>query len=199
MLDFNSYLYEYKIKKAKRLFVNGKLKEALNCFNRALKIKPFEAKVYYERGKVYSFLKKYDMAIEDFTKAIKLDPENEINYIERGEVYFLLGKYNYAIDDFNKVIELEPRFESSYYLKGKAYYKIGKYKKAIKNFNKAINLSLNDDEKKLYYKKRGDAYKKLIKFNKKIECKNIEDGYLIAYADSMSLILFLQNIYLDQK
>ena len=54
--------------KAKSLYENNRLNEALNLLNETIKIVPKDLNLYHLRGRVFQDLKKYKNAIKDFNR-----------------------------------------------------------------------------------------------------------------------------------
>ncbi|HPZ08184.1 MAG TPA: tetratricopeptide repeat protein [Candidatus Eremiobacteraeota bacterium] len=55
----------------------GKNKEAINCFNKALKLDPMNTIIWNERGMVLANMGRFGDAIKCFDKVMKIDPNNE--------------------------------------------------------------------------------------------------------------------------
>jgi len=53
----------------------GKIEEAIECFEQAIKIDPNYKIPWYNKGIVFFNLEKYQDALKYFEEAIKLDPE----------------------------------------------------------------------------------------------------------------------------
>ena len=133
------------------LFAEGETEEAINHYNRAIRISPTAVPLYYNRGNAYAKLGQYKLAIEDFNNTIRLTstyymvsknqkPDYSVVYNDRGIIYGKLNQYQNAIDDFNKGIDLNPNFFKAYNNRGFAYSKLGQYQHAIEDYSKAIKL-----------------------------------------------------------
>ncbi len=83
----------------------GENKKALESCNKAIKVNPYNARAYYNRGFEY-FSGEHEKAIEDYSKAIELDPEHAEAYYHRGSCYSDLDEYEAAIEDYSKAIKL---------------------------------------------------------------------------------------------
>ena len=144
----------------------GKYELAIECFNKAIKLKPNFALAYNNRGAVYRSQGKYDLAIEDCNKAIQLKSDYAEPYSNRGAAYRNKGDYKRAIEDYNKAIQLKPNFVQAYYNRGLAYHEKGELDLAIKDYNRAIEL--NPKLVHPYYN-RGNVYFQKRDFDKAIE------------------------------
>ena len=83
------------------------LTNAEGDFNKALELDPNYNPAYLVRGKFYSDLGKYDLALADFNHAIELDPDSAELYAQRGMVYFLQGNQGLATTDFVQATTLD--------------------------------------------------------------------------------------------
>ncbi len=89
------------------LLAKGKIEEAINHYNDAVRIKPDYAETYYNRGTAYAqLLGRYHEAIDDFNKAIILKSDYTKAYYNRGIAYFSLGNNKTGCHDAQKACEL---------------------------------------------------------------------------------------------
>jgi Flp pilus assembly protein TadD len=158
-------------------FSKGDLNNALEQYNRALKIDPEHAKGYFERGLTYlimgnstyaiqdfnrslflnpknkdAYLNRnlaYKQAIKDYSDSIRKDPGNADFYINRGNSYAMIGQLNEALEDFSKAISLKPELATVYYNRGIVYSKIGDEHSAVKDFQTAAALGIEKAEEYL--------------------------------------------------
>ena len=157
------------------LFHMGKKKEGIEYYNKAIKLDPESAHLYYYwRGDLLYRQQDYKAALADYNQAIKLKPDNALYYSNRGDLFYSQKDYEKALADYDRAIEtieLNPHNVSSYsnsgyyhnlaqyYSKrGNVYLDIEKYQKAIDNFTEAIRFSNNENEKAQYYDWRAKAH-----------------------------------------
>ncbi len=88
------------------LATQGKYKDAVASYTRAIQLNSQEAQFYVNRGTAYLNMTEFDLAIADFDQAIKLDPNLAEAYAGRGYAYMNKGGVylNLAIADFNIVL-----------------------------------------------------------------------------------------------
>ena len=72
------------------LFKEGKIEEAIDHYNKAIRIKP-SSQFYGNRGIAYNKLGQYQLAIEDYNTAIRLKPDYAEAYNNRGLLYLNQG------------------------------------------------------------------------------------------------------------
>jgi Flp pilus assembly protein TadD len=140
---------------ASALVKNGEIEEAIEHYNKAIRLAPEYDNAYKNRGIAYTKLGRYQMAIEDYNKAIHLKPDNADVYYNRGVTYTKLGRYQMAIEDYNKAIRLKPDDAAAYNNRGAIYIKFDQYQIAIEDFSNAIRLKPDDADT---YFNRGFVY-----------------------------------------
>ena len=157
---------------ASALLEEGKIEkaeEAIDHYNKTLRITPDNAGVYNDRGNAYYELGQYQRAIEDYNEAIRLKPDYAMAYTNRGIAYYELGQYQRAIDDYNEAIRLKPDDAAVYNNRGPAYYELGQYQRAFDDYNEAIRLKPDDAAA---YINRGAAY--LSQGNNELGCRDAQ-------------------------
>ncbi|MBU0514318.1 MAG: tetratricopeptide repeat protein [Proteobacteria bacterium] len=112
----------------------GKYKHAITYFSKALRLKPKDEDILYDRGVAYFDSRQYQMALADFTKAIRLKPDFAEAYLERGRVFFELNLYKKAVRDLNRAIALRHDFAEQYILRGLVHLMSGNLISAGKDF-----------------------------------------------------------------
>jgi protein O-mannosyl-transferase len=147
----------------------GKMEEAIDNYNKAIRIAPKEFSLYVNRGVAHAALGRYQMAIEDYTKSIHLETNNADTYANRGIAYTSLGQFQLAIEDYSKAVRLKPDLVMAYIGRGVDYTHIGQYRLAIDDFQKAIRLK---PDLPLAYTNKGGAYIALGQYHQAIEGYN---------------------------
>lgn len=129
----------------------GKVKEALDYYEKAEAEEPNCKDTYLKKGIAYAALQEYDAAIEELHKVLKLDKANCEAYVQLFRIYFLQGNYKEAIMNANIAIDNGEEDPDLYFHIAKAYERLKEHDRAIRNYNKAI--SLNQLEGKYYVEK----------------------------------------------
>jgi len=124
-------------------------------FDKALRIKPDDPLIYYNRALAYAQIGQYQKAISDYDTAIRLKPDYLEALNNRGLIYGRYRQFQLAIADFNRIISINPSFEKAYNNRGLAYREIGEDKKAFEDFTQAIRLKPDYAEA---YKNRASLY-----------------------------------------
>lgn len=86
--------------------VHLKTAETISDFDRAIKLSPHNAYLYYNRGNMHAVNKDYMHAIADYTEAISIDPLLAEAYYNRGLVYIYSNKQSIGVQDLSKAGEL---------------------------------------------------------------------------------------------
>jgi tetratricopeptide (TPR) repeat protein len=129
---------------ATKLQKEGKYKEAINEFNKALSIDPKFAMAYASRGVTFHYLGEYTTAIKDYSQAIRINPSDATFYNNRGASYQKLEKHQQAIEDFDQAIRIDPKHAPAYNGRGVSFMKLKEYQRAIEDFDQAIRIDPND-------------------------------------------------------
>jgi tetratricopeptide (TPR) repeat protein len=98
----------YWIYKGYTAVENGKYKEAIVNYTKAIRLDSSFSEAFRYRATAYCYLKSYNEALADFDCAIKLDPEDAASYNGRGAIYEELGIFKVAIKDYAKAVEILP-------------------------------------------------------------------------------------------
>ncbi|MGB7338491.1 MAG: tetratricopeptide repeat protein [Phototrophicaceae bacterium] len=85
--------------------------EKIDCYTKAIELKPDYADAYYNRGNSLQTNGDLTGAIQDYNKAIEIKPDYSEAYNNRGGYYFKQGDYYKAKADFAKAVQLDPNNE----------------------------------------------------------------------------------------
>ena len=127
-----------------KLYKEGKFKEAIVCFDKAIEINPKYEYALNGKGNALSDLNKYEEAIVCYDKAIAVNPKDEDAWNNKGLTLYYLDKYEEAIVCYDKAIEINPNFEYAWNNKGATLEFLNKYKEAIVCYEKAIEINPKD-------------------------------------------------------
>ena len=108
--------------------------KAIDDFDKVIKLKPTDSKVYYNRGLVNAKIKQYEDAIDDFEQAINLREKFYDAYFNRGTTNITIERYEQAILDFDRAIEFNPEFHEAYSNRGTAKLSLKRYDEALVDF-----------------------------------------------------------------
>jgi tetratricopeptide (TPR) repeat protein len=116
---------------------NGRYKDALDCFYKAIELNPHYANAYSNRGNVYQHMKEYDLAIIEFNKTLKINPHHLVTLFNRASIYancydsnFSLDLTNIldvAIEDLTILLSINPDDKEAFALREKVKARKKKY------------------------------------------------------------------------
>ena len=104
--QFQEFFYESLLQKGIENY-----DKAIMALEKAMKIKPNDATVYYELGKNYLALKEYKNAYNSFESATKIDPNNKWFWIGMYDVSYETKNFTQGITVINKLIEFDPKYK----------------------------------------------------------------------------------------
>ncbi|MGA1841086.1 MAG: tetratricopeptide repeat protein [bacterium] len=131
------------LEKGKNLFIEGKMKAALEEFNAFAQIEPDSPEVHYNLGLTYYELDKYSEAIGEYQKAIRLKPDLAEAYFNMGVVYDQSGQIKNALQAYNSALRYGIDDASIHFNMGLSYLKLSRFEEAKKEFLRAIEIEPN--------------------------------------------------------
>jgi len=144
-----------------KYYEDGKYKEAIEAFNKALKVSSEYAEVFNGLGLAYielgNFKRRpeaykgerekakgdFDNAIEDFKEAIRLDQNYAEAFNNLGRAYLTRGEkgdVEQAIENYDIAIGINPDYADAFNNRSIAYYIKGDLKQSREDHNKALKL-----------------------------------------------------------
>jgi tetratricopeptide (TPR) repeat protein len=146
----NDHVPEYYLLKSNIEQRSSRYKKALKTVNKAVKIAPNSAAVYFSRAVCKYGMKDFVGAVQDYTKVIAIDPSHFQSFYGRGVAKSQLNEFNSAKEDFDVAIMLKPTFAKSYYGRGLALLKLQQYKEAMFNISSYTVADPNNGEAIFY-------------------------------------------------
>ncbi len=125
--------YQYQMK--------GELEKAIEYYKQSIEVYP-TAEAHTFLGWTYSFMKRYEEAIEECQKAIATDPDFGNPYNDIGAYLIELGRYDEAIPYLKKAM-MAKRYEAYHYPHynlGRIWEKKGKWLEAIQEYSRALEI-----------------------------------------------------------
>lgn len=104
----NARAYSFK---ADALALLGKMNQALECYNQAIRLSPKDPQLYFEKGKfLFQAMHKNEEAIESFDLAIKYDPNSAQAYYGKGMALDEMGRSGEAREYYEKAYNIDPTY-----------------------------------------------------------------------------------------
>lgn len=121
-------------------FKMGKLDEAIEQYNVALRIQPTFTRAIGNLGNAYNKKGELDKAVEQYRLAIRQNPKDANFHNNLGIAYAKSGKLSDALSEFQTAVGINPYYSDGYNNLGLAYIKMGMREKAEEAFKKAVSL-----------------------------------------------------------
>ena len=99
----------------------GRQRDAIATFDKAIQLNPRLAEAYHGRGMAYNETGRNEQALKDYDAALALNPQYTEAYFNRGNVYSDLGQYERALKDYNEAIRLDPSHSGAIFNRSLAY------------------------------------------------------------------------------
>ncbi|MCB0844168.1 MAG: tetratricopeptide repeat protein [Bacteroidetes bacterium] len=168
----------------------GKIRDALSIYQKAVEKYPDNARVYFNRGATLEKTGSFSKALQDYAEAIKLDKQNIDYYGSRAYLYERLKQYYKAIDDYTKIISINPDKVDIYLYRGKAYQYVRRNEEALADFQEAIRRNPVDATGYYFrgklYATLGESDNALSDYTQAIA---INSGYASVYRDRGEIYL----------
>lgn len=119
-------------------FNGGDYREAVECFSRAIKLRPDVAAAYRFRAYAYIELGDRVSALNDLDAAIRLKPDDVQSYADRAAELFAQRAFDLAIADCDKVLRLDPGRAPMCGLRGRCHAERGDTESALRDYAAAI-------------------------------------------------------------
>ncbi|MGH1394411.1 MAG: tetratricopeptide repeat protein [Trichormus sp.] len=138
----NNDYYHQGLEKAKQKDYPGAIEE----FNRAIQLTPYNADAYLQRGLAYFDSGAVIEAVSDYTEALKINPESVQAYYCRALARLALKNLPGALADVDQAIYLNFNYAAAHDLRGIVRRKQGYIQDAIASLKKAADLYLQQKD-----------------------------------------------------
>ena len=118
----------------------GKFKDAIAAFNRAIKIHPTYENAHNNLGLAFGSQDKFEDAVAAFNRALEINPKNFETYNNLGIALGSQGKFEDAVAAFNRAIQINPDDPTSHQNLAVAFWSQGKLPEAVAFMQKAREL-----------------------------------------------------------
>ncbi|NYB52389.1 MAG: DEAD/DEAH box helicase [Methanobacteriaceae archaeon] len=133
-------------RKGEAFYFNGNLKQALDCFQKALNMDENNLSAIKYQGIILKKLGKHKEAIRNFKKVLqKREDDAEALYYLAVSLY-QTGDYERSKEISEKLIKIRSDWDDAWQILGLTYHKLGDKEKSIEAYGKALNINpLNQD------------------------------------------------------
>lgn len=185
--------------KGNKLFAQKKFKDAIECYNKAIKYDPSDAAFYSNRAAAYMGLADYENALQDSNECIKIKSDWSKGHFRKGCALVSLKRYLDAeaalleglkkepgnADIKKKLEEIEPeisklrpklnpdgtKMTASQAIKeeGNKHFKDARYDLAIDCYTRALTEAETTDEKAVLFTNRATCHAQLHQFSEVVK------------------------------
>jgi len=122
------------------LWHKGKSQDAIESFERALRIKPDYAQAHCDLGVALQQEGKIEDAIGHFEQALRLRPDRALVHYDLAGALMQAGRVQEAITHWERALQLKPDFVEAHYNLGTALAQTGKIDEAIAHYEEALRI-----------------------------------------------------------
>ena len=145
----------------------GKLAEALQCFEKALKIMPRLDSAWLNKGVVLSKTGKTKEAVDCYDKALEINPNSAPAWYNRAIAYQNENALENALISYERTLALNPLHDSAWLNKGVILRKLNRPQEALDCYDRV--LVINAQSAVAWYN-RGYAFRQLGRATDEMEC-----------------------------
>lgn len=129
------------LRQGNELFSKGKLKDAAECYGKAISINPAYAPAHLNLGFVLKEEGLHDQAEQSLKQAIRLNPELEDAHYLLGGIAEAQGNLRAAIESYDKALAVKPNFEIVFRDLCRVLFLSGENERARAVIQKGISLN----------------------------------------------------------
>ena len=118
----------------------GRLKEALEYYDRAIRLKPDFGRAYFNRGNVLLELDDPKGALDAYASALVHKPDSAAAYFNSGNAHMRLAQHAQAIVAYEEALTLKPDFVDAEVAKGAALQDLKRTEDAVTSFRRALAI-----------------------------------------------------------
>ena len=124
----------------------GKIDEAIDIAQLALRVDPTYGVAHYNLGNLYWIRGRLDEAIDQYWEAIRIYPRFAEAYYNLGNVLYMRGELKTAIQHYREAIRIRPRYAEVRYNLGVALTQLGRLDEASEQYSMLLTLRPDDAE-----------------------------------------------------
>lgn len=124
-----------------RLSEGGKYEEAISYYEFALKISPYIAEGWNNKGNALNMIGRYSEALECLDNALKINPQYASAWINKGISLANLGNGQEALKCFDKAIGISQNLAQAWYNKGLVLLNLGKINESLSCASSALKIN----------------------------------------------------------
>ena len=143
-VDLNPQLPRGYISQGQIYRATGHYEQAVEAFQKALRIDPVSAPAFRGLGATWEQLNRGQDAEATYIQAVRLSPDDWFAVNDLAAFYFRTGQLEKAVTQFRRAAEIAPDNYKTWSNLGGAYYALGSYTQARQMLEKSISLHPSD-------------------------------------------------------
>jgi len=116
----------------------GRISEALETINNAIKAHPESGHVFAIRSQIYAAQNQSALALSDLEQAVTLEPDNPLHYVSRAAVYSKFDRDDQALADLDTAVSLDSDLLAARFNRGSLRFVRDDLNGALEDFEHCI-------------------------------------------------------------
>jgi tetratricopeptide (TPR) repeat protein len=130
-------LYEKGIE----LMMRRRYGEALQAFERAIRVQPDWGALWYHRGDALANLERYQDALDSFQQALVYDADNPRIWVFQAVTLLHLHRVQAALEACDRALKIAPEDREAWLFRGVALHRLNRYGEAYTSYKRALGKS----------------------------------------------------------
>lgn len=118
--------------------------EALDCYQKSVKIDPLFAGAHHNLGTVLGELKKYDSAEQEYRQALSIEPDFVLAHTSLATLLAEQERYEEAQREFLEALRIDPNHVTAHGNLGNMLFALNKFDEAEKQYRSVLRISPED-------------------------------------------------------
>ena len=114
---------------------------ALIYYDNALKLKPADEMVLYNKALFYQTIESWNNALDAYAELHKVSPFHSSGHYNLGFIHMELKLYDIAVNNFSDAIYSNADFYEAYYSRGNCFETLGNVKQAESDYKRAVEIN----------------------------------------------------------
>jgi tetratricopeptide (TPR) repeat protein len=157
--------------------------QALECFERAIQVRPEFTEAYVNRGNVLKESGDLEGALASFQSAIAVDPGFAEAHLNRGNLLRVMRRFDEALESLDQALLVKPDYADAYAGKAIVFKELKRMTEALQSFDRAIESRPDYAEA---FSNKANVLRELSRLDEAIECYDRAISIRPDYADAHS-------------